>query len=539
MNKAAGKLELGISAKINLALLGVFLMVFATSLWFVYDGEQSLVEEVVLQQTRDAADSYFDSINAFMLTGNMANRKILQDKLLERPNYTEGRILRHESVSKIYGPGFDDELPQDDLDRRALAGESIVEMSESGELLTVINPVLASKDYRGTNCLTCHIVPEGTVLGAVRVSYSLEDIHGQIRDSLMVIGGVSLLLFVVGLALIIYMMSKIVTSRIGRLRKTIDAVATDSDLSQRFEVRTNDEFGAMGNAFNQMMDQIQESMTQVYETTNELRAVSSEIAASSENTAKAVAEQRNGTEAALGTMREMESSVNGIADHAKQTAEASAGADEEARGGAIVATKALAGIDALMNNVEEAAGVIQSLDTNSEQIGVVLDVIKNIAEQTNLLALNAAIEAARAGEHGRGFAVVADEVRTLATRTHESTKEIEEMIDNLQSRARDAVGVIDSARELAKTEEEQVERAAEALGMIVGEVVGIREMNNQIADAISEQMQLTSGVNENLENIGLISEATSEEADRNLQISDRLIAAFSRLEGAIGRFKLN
>lgn len=144
MNKAAGKLELGISAKINLALLGVFLMVFATSLWFVYDGEQSLVEEVLLQQTRDAADSYFDSINAFMLTGNMANRKILQDKLLERPNYTEGRILRHESVSKIYGPGFDDELPQDDLDRRALAGESIVEMSEGGELLTVINPVLAS-----------------------------------------------------------------------------------------------------------------------------------------------------------------------------------------------------------------------------------------------------------------------------------------------------------------------------------------------------------------------------------------------------------
>jgi len=534
--------RLGISAKINLTLAAVFVLVLVASLWFVFEGEKNLVEETVKQQTHDAADGYFDTINALMVTGTMANRQIIQQKVLERPNVTEARIIRSDAVSSIYGPGFDDEQPQDQFDRRALEGEAIAEMledSDGEEYLTVINPVIASENYRGTNCLTCHQVPEGTVLGAVRVSYSMTESHERIGRGVMAAGGVMALLFGIGLVLIIFMMNRVVTRRIARLHRTIDAVASNSDLSQRFEVRSNDEFGSMANAFNRMMEEFQGGLQKVFDTTKELKSVSGQISSSSETTVQAVAEQRNGTQMALESMHEMEASVMAIADHAARTSEASVNATDEAQGGAIVATKALAGIDALMSNVEEAADVIQSLDSNSEKIGVVLDVIKNIAEQTNLLALNAAIEAARAGEHGRGFAVVADEVRTLATRTHESTKEIEEMIEGLQSRAGDAVRVIDSARELAKVEEDQVERAAEALGMIVGEVIGIKEMNGQIVDAVESQKQLTMGVNANLENIGLISEATSEEAEQNRQISERLTEIFSRLESVVGGFKLH
>ncbi|QKQ26467.1 hypothetical protein [Candidatus Reidiella endopervernicosa] len=169
-----------IAAKINLTLLAVFVTVLIASLWHSFKSTHSLVESAITQQTTDMADSYFDTINAMMLTGNMTNRQILQKKLLERPNVLEARIIRGEGIAKLFGAGFEDQKPVDELDRRALAGEAVIEDvdGEEGSYLTVVTPLRASADYRGTNCLLCHQVPEGTVLGAVRVSYSA-DRHGE------------------------------------------------------------------------------------------------------------------------------------------------------------------------------------------------------------------------------------------------------------------------------------------------------------------------------------------------------------------------
>ncbi|OOZ41745.1 methyl-accepting chemotaxis protein [Solemya pervernicosa gill symbiont] len=529
-----------IAAKINLTLLAVFVTVLIASLWHSFKSTHSLVESAITQQTTDMADSYFDTINAMMLTGNMTNRQILQKKLLERPNVLEARIIRGEGIAKLFGAGFEDQKPVDELDRRALAGEAVIEDvdGEEGSYLTVVTPLRASADYRGTNCLLCHQVPEGTVLGAVRVSYSLDEMHNKIFNGLLSSGGIQIVLFAAGLVLMVYMLGRVVTKPINKLRGTIQSIEQNSDLSQQIVVEKRDEIGEMADAFNGMIVKFHDSLKEVSDTTHGLTDVADRIRSTSEQSAGAVREQQTGTEMVATAMNEMEATVQEVARNAGQTAELSKDADQEAKKGAYVVTQAIGGIDILMSDVEQASTVIKQLDEKSENVGVVLDVIKGIAEQTNLLALNAAIEAARAGEQGRGFAVVADEVRTLATRTHQSTQEIEQMIEELQLGAREAVSAMETARGCAAKESEQVEAAAESLAMIAGGVSGINDMNSQIAIAADEQSKVAEDINRNIVNISQLAEQASQLSGQNAEVSNELIDLSAKLNMLVDRFRL-
>src|SRR5690554_5289159 len=173
--------QMSVQTKINIALLSVFFVVMSASLIFSANNEKALILEVVEQQTKDAADSYFDSINTMMLTGTMAQRDVLRNKILARPGVIDARIIRGELVTSVFGPGYAHQAPADALDQRALTGESIIEVSEgkNGRVLTVVNPIVGHKDYRGTNCLTCHQVPEDSVMGAVRISYDLSALDNE------------------------------------------------------------------------------------------------------------------------------------------------------------------------------------------------------------------------------------------------------------------------------------------------------------------------------------------------------------------------
>jgi methyl-accepting chemotaxis protein len=530
-----------IQNKIVLAMVVISLLILVTVIGFSQHLQTQLVDNVVSSQVRDSADSYFDSINILMLTGTIQNREMLQKELLARPGVVEARIIRSPALIKTFGAGNADQKPEDNLDQRALAGEFVEEFrSDNGQrLLTVVNPMKATKDYRGTNCLTCHIVEEGTVLGAVRVSYSLDELDAQVKENALTTFALLLVIFSVGVLLMIIVLRLVVISPINSLTSTIHKVEYDSDLNTRVrDIKSNDEVGIAGRAFNSMIEKFHQSLQHVSDTTSTLTQEADHIKAATESTAAAVIEQRSRTDSIATAVNEMEHSAHEVKSNAEHTAEASHEANQRAIHGQSITEEAIQAIRALSSSVTNAAEVIHKLDEQSQSVGAVLDVIRGISEQTNLLALNAAIEAARAGEMGRGFAVVADEVRTLASKTHESTEEIQQMIEELQKDARNAVGAMEQSVENADHGVNRVQDAVSALNDIVQQAERITALNTQMATAAEEQSYVSEEINRNITDITQIADSTADEASQTTRVSENLVRLANQLEAMVQKFKL-
>jgi len=237
-------------------------------------------------------------------------------------------------------------------------------------------------------------------------------------------------------------------------------------------------------------------------------------------------------------VEEMVASVQNVSNNANSASEAATEADRAAKDGREIVEKTVASINGLAEEVERAGEVIRKLESDTENVGTILDVIKGIAEQTNLLALNAAIEAARAGEQGRGFAVVADEVRTLASRTQDSTQEIQKVIEELQTAARSAVEVMGQSKVRAQTSVDQAAQTGESLAAITERVEAITEMNIEIAAAAEEQERAAHSIKENVMGIKETSE-TAMKSIQNVEVaSSSLVDISSNLQGVTSEFKV-
>ncbi len=349
--------------------------------------------------------------------------------------------------------------------------------------------------------------------------------------------GIAVVLIVAGLGVGLWFAGTI-TKPISLLSKTIGEIESESDLTRTIDIHSNDELGQAAQAINAMLAKFRSSLQQVSSSTCQLATAAEETSVVTRQTTQAVQQQLTETTQVATAMNEMSATVREVAANTSHTATASAEANTESREGRQVVDQAVAQISELANQIESAASVIQGVQQDSDNISTVLDVIKGIAEQTNLLALNAAIEAARAGEQGRGFAVVADEVRNLASRTQESTEEINQMIDKLQTGSKKAVGVMEQSQKQANSAVEYATKAGHSLSTIAGVVENINDMSTQIASAAEEQSAVAEEINRNIVSISDMAEQTAAGTENTAAASNELAQLATQLQGLVEQFRV-
>jgi len=401
---------------------------------------------------------------------------------------------------------------------------------------------------------------EGIKVGTLAVGYNFDRLNLYVRDSQQqqqqnlkhmtskkdsALNTAKLSLFAILLVMCLavagmvsYLFKTMVFKRLLELNRLHDIVAREGDLRQRIEVTSDDTIGRMGRHFNAFLNTIHGTITPVVAASGQLTSSSKQMSTITKESSSDIVQQNSEIDLAATAINEMAATVQEVARNASTAAEAAQNADTEAKNGMQVVTQTIDSINELAGEVDHASDVIQKLEEDSNAIGVVLDVIRGIAEQTNLLALNAAIEAARAGEQGRGFAVVADEVRTLASRTQQSTEEIQQMIEKLQNGTSNAVKVMESGRNRAK---HSVERAAEAgtsLETITKSVAVISDMNVQIASAAEQQGAVAEEINRNIVSISEIAKKSTTGADKIASSSVELNGLATELRGLVKKFKV-
>ena len=340
-------------------------------------------------------------------------------------------------------------------------------------------------------------------------------------------------------ALVAFFFPILITRPLNRVISAIEDLAGgEGDLTLRVNVDSKDELGHLSTSLNQFLEKLHDLIRRAATTSSQVREASNQMLQLNSQSQEMIGSQHSSTDMVATAINEMAATVQEVAQSASSAADEARQADADARTGSERVNSSLISIRDLAQDVGRAAEVIHKLETEAEGVGSVLDVIRGIAEQTNLLALNAAIEAARAGEQGRGFAVVADEVRTLASRTQQSTTEIQGMIEKLQCGARNAVSVMDAGREKAQASVERAESAGSSLIEITKAVASISSMNTQIASAAEEQSVVTAEINRNITEISVISDRNSQVSSEAAQASTVLSEYAGELDRIVQNFKI-
>jgi len=354
------------------------------------------------------------------------------------------------------------------------------------------------------------IMADGVKAGTIYMKVDLQELDEAVSSAVWSAVGTVVVISLLAAAISIVVQAGIVRPINAVVDALRDIAEGEGDLTRRLPVNTEDEVGQLSRWFNTFIERVHTIIGDFSVTASELNANADKLSLTAKDTEQGVVAQQSEIQQVVTAVREMAAVVDDVANNVNQTADNAEEADSEAKNGNGVVTRTMSQIENLAADINAASDVIDKLRQETDSIGSVLDVIRGIAEQTNLLALNAAIEAARAGEQGRGFAVVADEVRTLASRTQTSTQEIQEMIERLQAGAREAVQMMEKGTAQAQESVKQAGEASTSLQAITNGVSSIKDKTNQMASASEEQSAATREMERNMDNIASVARQTAE-----------------------------
>ncbi|WP_423245995.1 methyl-accepting chemotaxis protein [Pseudomonas syringae] len=527
--------------------------------------------DVQIQATRDYRQSFEDMSKA--IETREASRSQMgenADKAVDQADRIEAELLKEDNILAFNGIVGVSKLiqqarfqvrgytysgrPDFEKDANKAIDDAVTGINTlAGDISSTYSPMLqqaiaglngyraAVAKYRDAQAASKAALEKMTTLGASMLANSNDLITRQNKSrdadsakSVTMIAAATALALVLSI-LAAWVITRQITTPLKETLEVVERVAS-GDLSRNLNVDRKDELGKLQATIQRMTVSLRELVGGIRDGVTQIASAAEELSAVTEQTSAGVNSQKVETDQVATAMHEMTATVQEVARNAEEASEAAVTADRQARDGERVVNEAIAQIERLASAVGNSSEAMGALKQESDKIGSVLDVIKSVAEQTNLLALNAAIEAARAGEAGRGFAVVADEVRSLAQRTQKSTEEIEALIARLQSGTQQATTVMDSSRELSTSSVELTRRAGGSLESITKTVSAIQAMNQQIAAAAEEQSATAEEINRSIINVRDVSEQTSAASEETAASSVELARLGNHLQVLVSRF---